>query len=127
MLGKAMLFKHYYYHVKERAKGSANDIADLTLARDMLRSVIQSGTYSLVKPQEPRTRNDLSTRCLSNSAYVDLPAGNNLYQSKNNQESVWEVQYSNERIQSGMAAGMAVVGSAECSLFQSAWFKLQEP
>jgi starch-binding outer membrane protein, SusD/RagB family len=117
MLGKAMLFKHYYYHVRNGQKGSSNDIADLTLARDMLRSVIQSGTYSLVKPQEPRTRNDYIYALLSNSAYVDLPAGNNLYQSKNNQESVWEVQYSNERIQSGWLPGWQWSGALNVAYF----------
>ena len=117
MLGKAMLFKHYYYNVRNGQKGSSNDIADLTLARDMLRDVIQSGTYRLIKPQEPKTRDDYLFALLSNSAYVDLSVGDNLYQSKNNQESIWEVQYSNERLQQGWLPGWQWSGALNVAYF----------
>ena len=116
-LGKAMLFKHYYYYVRNGNKGSAEDIADLRLAMQTLREVIQSGNYSLVKPQAPKSRNDYIYALLSNSSYVDLPVGDNLYIAENNQESVWEVQYTDDRIASGWLPGWQWSGALNSVYF----------
>lgn len=101
LLGKAMLYKHYHYHVKNGNKGSAEDIADLEIARDAFREVINSGQYALIQPQEPKTNLDYIYAHLSNFSYVDLPSENNVYKGENNSESVWEIQYSDDRIQNG--------------------------
>lgn len=101
LLGKAMLYKHYHYHVKNGNKGSSEDIADLEIARDAFRAVINSNQYALVQPQEPKTRLDYIYAHLSNFSYVDLPSENNVYKGENNSESVWEIQYSDDRIQNG--------------------------
>ncbi len=102
MLGKAMLFKHYHYYVKNGEKGSAEDIADLELARDAFEAVMNSGQYALMQPLEPKSREDYIYAFLSNFSYVDMlsPSGNT-YKSENNSESVWEIQYSDDRIQNG--------------------------
>jgi hypothetical protein len=102
MLGKAMLYKHYHYHVKNGNKGSAEDIADLELARDAFEEVMNSGQYALMQPKEPKTREDYLYAFLSNFSYVDMVTpGGNEYKAENNSESVWEIQYSDDRIQNG--------------------------
>ena len=98
LLGKALLWKHYYYYVRFDMKGSAEDLADLELGKEMFEKVIGSGTYSLIQPKEPRTRLDYIYAQLSNFSYVDLPSENNVYKGENNAESVWEIQYSDDRI-----------------------------
>lgn len=94
MLAKAMLYKHYYYHVRFGQGGSEEDLADLGTSRDAFREVINSPDYQLIQPQEPKTRKDYIYAILCNTSYLDLPAGNNVYPSENNLESVWEVQFS---------------------------------
>ncbi len=94
MLAKAMLYKHYYYHVRFGQGGSEEDLADLRTSRDAFREVINSPDYQLIQPQEPKTRKDYIYAVLCNTSYLDLPAGNNVYPSENNLESVWEVQFS---------------------------------
>lgn len=94
LLGKALLFKHYYYYARFGQSGSPEDVADLEKAADALRTVINSGEYELIIPMEPKSREDYLYALLSNSSFKDLPAGNNLYKSENNAESVWEVQFS---------------------------------
>ncbi|MGC9342754.1 MAG: RagB/SusD family nutrient uptake outer membrane protein [Bacteroidales bacterium] len=94
LLGKALLYKHYYYHVRFGQKGSAEDLADLEKARDAFREVINSNEYQLVMPMEPKTEKDYLFALLSNSSFKDLPTENNVYVSENNQESVWEIQFS---------------------------------
>ncbi len=97
LYGKAMLFKHYYYHARFGSVGSAEDIADLTKAKDYFLEVMNSGVYQLVMPGEPKTRKDYLYAILSNSSFKDLPSENNLYPSENNIESIWEVQYADHK------------------------------
>jgi starch-binding outer membrane protein, SusD/RagB family len=119
MLGKAMLYKHYHYYVRKGQKGSAGDMEDLRLAKNMFGAVIQSGTYELIQPQEPKDRLDYINAVLSNFTWVDLPAGNNLYVSENNRESVWEIQYSDERIGSGWLPGWQWSGALNAAYFSA--------
>jgi hypothetical protein len=94
LLGKALLFKHYYYYKRFGEGASADATADLTKARQAFRDVIDSKEYSLVLPKAPKSREDYLYALLSNSSFKDLPAGDNLYVSENNEESVWEIQFS---------------------------------
>jgi len=94
LLGKALLFKHYYYHVRFGQGGSVDDQADLESASDALRTVISSLEYELVMPKSPFTEKDYLYALLSNSSFKDLPSEENLYVSENNVESVWEIQFS---------------------------------
>jgi len=94
LLGKALLYKHYYYYTRFGQKGSEADLADLQKAAEAFRTVMQSGEYKLIQPMEPKSREDYLYALLSNSSFKDLPAGNNVYRSENNDESVWEVQFS---------------------------------
>jgi hypothetical protein len=94
MLAKALLYKHYHYYVQNGNKGSAGDQEDLNQAKQLLETVINSNEYSLVQPKEPKTRQDYLYALLSNSSFVDLETeSGNTYKSENNQESVWEIQY----------------------------------
>lgn len=94
MLAKALLYKHYHYYVKNGNKGSAEDVADLEQAKQLLEEVMNSNEYSLVQPKEPKTKHDYLYALLSNSSFMNLVTPNgNTYKSENNQESVWEVQY----------------------------------
>ena len=128
MLGKAMLYKHYHFYVRNGQKGSAANLQDLRLGRDMLQAVIQSGNYELIKPMAPKTRNDYINAFLCNFSFVDLPVGNNLYRSENNKESIWEIQYSDERIASGWLPGWQWSGALNAAYFSAhaASFKNQE-
>ncbi len=97
MLAKALLFKHYHYYVKNGNKGSAEDVADLEQAKQLLEEVMNSNEYALVQPQDPKTKHDYLYALLSNSSFMDLvtPSGNT-YKSENNMESVWEIQFADE-------------------------------
>lgn len=119
MLGKAMLYKHYHYYSRNGQKGSSGDQEDLKLGRDMLRSVIQSGTYELIQPREPKTREDYINAVLCNFSFVDLPGGDNTYNSENNRESVWEIQYSDERIGQGWLPGWQWTGTLNAAYFSA--------
>lgn len=94
LLGKALLFKHYYYHARFGQGGSAEDVSDLQKAKAAFLAVISSGEYELIMPQAPKTEKDYLYALLSNSSFKDLPSENNIYVSENNSESVWEVQFS---------------------------------
>jgi len=96
MLAKTLLYKHYYYYVREGQAGSAEDLADLQKARDLFREVINSGQYELILPMEPKTRKDYIYAILCNTSFCDLPSENNVYDSENNLESVWEIQFSDD-------------------------------
>ena len=96
LLGKALLYKHYYYHVRFGMKASAEDQADLEKAANAFREVINSSEYALVMPEEPKSRNDYIYAILSNSSYRDLVTENNTYKAENNIESVWEIQFSDQ-------------------------------
>jgi starch-binding outer membrane protein, SusD/RagB family len=119
MLGKAMLYKHYHYYAKNGQKGSPDNITDLKLAKDMLQAVMQSGAYELIQPKEPKAREDYINAVLSNFTWVDLPAGNNVYTAENNNESVWEIQYSDERIAAGWLPGWQWSGTLNSAYFSA--------
>jgi len=97
LLGKAMLYKHYYYHLRFTGSGSAEDLADLSKAKSAFQEVMNSSEYGLVQPQSPKTELDYLYACLSNTAFKDLPSENNLYMSENNNESIWEVQFADHK------------------------------
>jgi starch-binding outer membrane protein, SusD/RagB family len=111
MLGKALLYKHYHFYVKNGLKGSPENIADLRLAKDIFLEVINSGNYELITPKAPKGRKDYINAFLCNFSHVDLPAGNNLYPSENNRESVWEIQYSDARDGNYSLPGWMVTGN----------------
>lgn len=119
LLAKALLFKHYHYYTRKGQKGSTADAEDLRLAKSMLESVIQSGRYELIQPKEPKTREDYINAVLCNFSYVDLPAGDNIYPAENNNESVWEIQYSDERIGAGWLPGWQWSGSLNSAYFSA--------
>jgi hypothetical protein len=117
MLGKALLFKHYHYYMKNGMGGSADDMADLNLAKSSLRDIINSGTYSLILPMEPKTPKDYIYSFLCNFSYLPLPAGSNLYPAENNEESIWEIQYCDERIAPGWLPGWQWTGALNSQYF----------
>ncbi len=119
LLGKAMLYKHFHYYVKNGQKGSAEDLADLRVARDAFLQVIDSGVYSLVQPKAPKSRNDYIFALASNTSFVTLTAGANDYPSENNKESIWEIQYSDERIQNGWLPGWQWTGALNFQYFSA--------
>ena len=97
--------------------GSADDIANLQLAKSSFSDIILSGTYSLIRPMEPKTRKDYIYSFLCNFSYLPLPAGNNLYPAENNAESIWEIQYCDERIAPGWLPGWQWTGVSEWRVF----------
>ncbi|HYW94485.1 MAG TPA: RagB/SusD family nutrient uptake outer membrane protein [Bacteroidales bacterium] len=119
LLGKAMLYKHYYYHERFGTGGSDEDIKDLNMARDMFNEVMSSGTYQLIEPMAPKSREDYINAFLCNFSYIDLPAGDNLYPSENNAEAVWQVQYSDSRIQDGWLPGWQWTGQLDFHYFSA--------
>jgi hypothetical protein len=128
LLGKAMLYKHYHYYCKNGKKGTTEDIADLNVAKSALKGVIDANEYKLILPQSPKTRKDYLYALLSNSSYVPLPSENNIYPAENNDESIWEVQYSDERIAAGWLPGWQWSGALNCAYFsaQISSFRNQE-
>jgi hypothetical protein len=120
LLGKAMLYKHYYFYMKNGLGGSAEDIADMQVGKAHLDSVIHSGTYSLIQPQAPYSRKDYINAFLCNFSYLPLPSGSSyFYPSENNDESIWEVQYSDERIAGGWLPGWQWSGSLNVQYFSA--------
>lgn len=117
LLGKAMLYKHYFYHVAGGTDGGTEDQEDLATARDAFLDVMSSGEYALILPKAPKTRKDYMMALLSNTSYLDLPSENNNYKAENNMESIWEVQYSDELIQSGWLPGWQWSGSLNTQYF----------
>mgnify|MGYP006286431797 CR=1 FL=1 len=119
LLGKAMLFKYYHYHVRNGTQNSGEATADLTTAKDAFLDVMNSGEYALVLPKAPKTRKDYLYALLSNTAYLDLQSENNSYPSENNIESIWEVQFSDVRFAGGWLPGWQWSGS-----LNSQWFSV---
>ncbi len=128
LLGKAMLYKHYYYSARFGTAGSAEDQADLQIAHDAFNEVMTSGPYHLIQPEAPFAREDYINAFLCNFSYIDLPAGNNIYPSENNAEAVWQVQYSDDRIASGWLPGWQWTGQLDFHYFSAhpSSFKNQE-
>jgi hypothetical protein len=117
LMGKAMLFKYYHYYVRNGTEGGAEAQADLAKAKNAFLDVMHSGEYDLVYPQAPKTRKDYLYALLSNTAYLPLQSENNYYPSENNIESIWEVQYSNVRIQPGWLPAWQWSGSLNSQYF----------
>lgn len=120
LLGKAMLYKHYYYYANplhEGQKGSDENIEDLRLAKQSFEDVMESGVYSLIQPKEPKTEEDYLYALLSNSSYMDLPAGDNIYKAENNEESIWEIQYSSDKYANGWLPGGQWSGALNYAYF----------
>ncbi len=117
ILGKAMLYKYFHYHVAQGSEGSSEAQADLATAKDAFLDIMSAGQYELIQPLAPKTRKDYLMALLSNSAYLDLESENNYYPSENNRESIWEVQYSNERIAGGWLPGWQWSGSLNTQYF----------
>jgi len=122
LLGKAMLYKHYYYYTRFGMGGSQEDIADLELAKQMFSEVMSSPVYSLIQPKTESSQLDYINAVLCNTSYMDLPASDgSTYMSENNSESIWEIQYSDERINDGWLPGWQWSGNMN---FQ--WFSHHE-
>lgn len=119
LLGKAMLYKHYHYYVQNGLTGTPDDVTDLRLGKESLNTLISSGVYSLIQPEEPYTAKDFLYAYLCNFSYLPLPAGNNIYPAENNDESIWEVQYSDERIAPGWLPGWQWSGSLNGQYFSA--------
>jgi len=117
LLGKAMLYKHYHYYMQNGQGGSAGDITDLRTGKQALSDLISSGTHNLIQPKEPFTFKDYVYSYLCNFSYIPLSAGNNVYPAENNDESVWEIQYSDERIAQGWLPGWQWSGSLNGQYF----------
>lgn len=119
MLAKALLYKHYHYYVKNGNKGSAEDQADLFKAATLLREVMNSGTFSLVQPKEPKARLDYIYAHLSNFSFTPLINENNEYPGEFTSESVWQVQYDDGRYQNGWLPGWLWSGDLNFQYFSA--------
>jgi len=117
LLGKAMLYKYFHYHVVNGTENGGEALEDLATAKAAFEDVMNSGEYSLVMPKAPKTKKDYEMALLSNSSYLDLPSENNTYNAENNIESIWEVQYSNDLIQPGWLPGWQWSGSLNTQYF----------
>jgi len=117
LLGKALLFKHYYFYARAGNSGNADDIADLEKAESAFLAVKNSNMYSLVQPQEPKTKLDYMYAHLSNFSYVDLPSENNTYKGEITTESVWMIMYDDARMAGGWLPGWMWSGH-----MNSQWF-----
>lgn len=94
-LGKALLYKHYHYYLRFGKGNTPEAAANLAKAKAALKQVISGGKYKLVFPKS-KTKADYQAAYLSNFSYLNIPAGNNIYQAENNSESIWEIQYDEE-------------------------------
>jgi starch-binding outer membrane protein, SusD/RagB family len=117
LLGKAMLFKYFHYYAKQGTQDGSDARADLETGRNAFMAVINSGEYELIMPKAPKTRKDYLYALLSNTAYLNLQAGNNSYPSENNRESVWEVQFSDVKYAGGWLPGWQWSGSLNSQYF----------
>ena len=92
LLGKALLYKHYHYYLRF-GKGNIQEAnANLIKAKNALYKVMD-GTYQLIQPAAAKTKDDYQAALLSNFSFIDIPVGTNTYDSENNSESIWEVQF----------------------------------
>ncbi len=117
LLGKAMLYKHYYYYARFGNAGSSEDVADLSKGRQALLDLINSGEYELIQPMEPKNRLDYIYAHLCNFSYLPLPAGGNVYPAENNAEAVWQIQYADVRIAPGWLPGWQWSGTLNFQYF----------
>lgn len=125
-LGKALLYKHYHYYLRFGKGGSAEAKINLDSAKAALKRVIDSKTYSLIVPQLKNKAN-YQAALLSNSSYLDIPAGDNVYNSENNSESIWEVQYNDDdRAALGWLPGWQWGGNQLYAYFSPLGYRNQE-
>lgn len=92
-LGKALLYKHYHYYLRFGITEGRE--ANLDSAKVAFQRVIENDDYGLMLPLTQDSAN-YQAAMLSNSSYVDIPVGGNTYDSENNKESLWEVQYNDD-------------------------------
>ena len=95
-LGKALLHKHYMYYLRLGEGGTPEAIENIKKAKDALKRVIDGGAYQLIQAKV-KTKPHYMAALLSNSSYLDIPVGTTTYKSENNLESVWEIQYNDDK------------------------------
>jgi len=100
LLGKALLWKYYHYYMRFDGSLTTEAKADLEKAQQLLHDVIYSGNYALMQPVDPSNQLDVINAFECNFAYIDIPTSveGQFYDSENNSESIWEIQYSDERL-----------------------------
>lgn len=100
LLGKALLWKYYHYYMRFEGSMTAEAQADLEKAQQLLHDVIYSGNYALMQPVDETNQLDVINAFECNFAYIDIPTSveGEFYDSENNSESIWEIQYSDERL-----------------------------
>lgn len=91
-LGKALLYKHYHYYLRFGKENTPEAVENLKKAKNALKNVIDGGIYKLIQAKS-QTKADYQAALLSNYSYLDIPVGSKSYDSENNEESVWEIQY----------------------------------
>jgi len=94
-LGKALLYKHYHYYLRNGNGSSSEAKENLRKAKEAFQRVISSNLYHLIQPTN-KTKANYQAALLSNFSYLDIPVGNKSYKAENNAESVWEVQYNDD-------------------------------
>lgn len=94
-LGKALLYKHDHYYLRNGLGDTQEAKDNLLKAKNALKSVIDGHVYSLIQAKA-NTKKDFEAAILCNFSYIDIPVGSNSYPSENNEESVWEVQYNDD-------------------------------
>jgi starch-binding outer membrane protein, SusD/RagB family len=99
-LGKALLYKHYHYYLRNGNGSSAEAKENLRKAKEALQRVISSNVYHLIEPNY-KTKANYQAALLSNFSYLDIPVGNKSYKSENNAESIWEIQYNDDNRNAG--------------------------
>lgn len=111
LLGKALLWKYYHYYMRFGITEGRD--ADLEYAKQLLREVIYEGPYELIQPKDPNNAMDVINAYQCNFSYVDLPSsqGEEVYPGENNRESVWEIQFSDERNSNPYLPGWLATGN----------------
>jgi hypothetical protein len=122
-LGKALLFKHYHYYLRNGQGNSAEAKENLKKAKEAFKRIIDSGAHHLIMPIN-KTKAHYQAALLSNFAHIDLPAEGSTYTSENNAESLWEVQYNDDnRAASGWLPGWQWGGSLNYQYFGPIGYK----
>ena len=94
LLGKALLWKHYYYYLENDI--TEGRIDNLTKAKELFSTVINSGNYALQgEDNKPVSKQDFLNCLISNSTHVAQieGLGGKAYKGRNNKESLWEIQF----------------------------------
>ena len=102
LLGKILLWKHYYYYLENNiTEGRA---ANLDKAKKLFADVINSSTYALQgESNQPASKQDFLNCLISNTTHVTQIEGfdGKVYKGRNNKESVWEIQYGSNNNNAG--------------------------